>query len=115
MKTTAGILRAAFGIIKQRGWTQGFLEDNNGRVCLIGALHLAGGAESANDTPRDPRDWLAYKAARDALARHLGFASTWGAGNLTNWNDTPGRRVAEVRAALQAAADEAERAAAARG
>lgn len=107
-KTTAEILRAAEIVLRERGRTQGFLQDIEGRVCLIGALHIAGGSDHAVDAPREPRDWLAYREACRALALHLGLSSTLGTDNLITWNDTPGRRDTEVRAALLAAADEIE-------
>lgn len=108
-KTPAEILRAAAGIIDERGWTQGFLQDSELRVCLVGALHLAGGSGHPIDAPRDSRDWVTYREACRALSRHLRVSGVGTAG-LVDWNDTPGRREAEVRAALLAAADEAERA-----
>lgn len=85
-----GILLRAADLIEQRGWTQGRAEDNEGRLCMLGAISVA-----ASHTVFD-----AYKAgttAAGALYHYLG-------GPIPAWNDNAHVTKADVLRALRAAA-----------
>lgn len=48
----AEIIRDAMALIEQRGWCQNALQDNQGRLCLQGALLTAAEAKSMEDHSR---------------------------------------------------------------
>ncbi len=83
-------------IIEERGWTQRKVVDDDGCVCLDGAVRLACGGreERGRDCMRyihlpDIGDHPEYYRARKQLTSHLG-------GGFEYWNDEPERTVDEV-------------------
>ena len=90
-------LRRAVAVIGQRGWCQRDIEDDDGRVCLVGALRLACGI------PATPNWWGELKPLAelvDVVGRAVGSR-----GNLGWWNDRPDRTAGQVVAMLGSAAD----------
>lgn len=90
--TIPHVLRAAAERIERDGWCQGKPTDGT-RCCAVRAIVMAG--ESSFGTS------LAIEAVRDFIG-----CNTYG---VIHWNDTPGRTVDEVLAALRSAADAVER------
>lgn len=78
-KTAQTLLKAA-DIIRERGWCQNTLEDDDGHVCAVNAIILAGGLGSG-----------ASGLVRDFV----------GAGSLVGWNNAPERTAEEVIAAFE--------------
>lgn len=78
----------AANIIRKRGWCQGH-ESYHGRVCLLGALAVAVGNKPSNW--HHPTHYL----ARRQLELHC---------FTIQWNDSPGRKKAEVINALESTA-----------
>jgi hypothetical protein len=66
--TPAEILDGAIDVIHERGWTRGAVEDEVGRVCLVGAIEKA---------TRSRADWRpeveAQRALHQACTEHFGF------------------------------------------
>lgn len=85
MNTDANTLRdlplTAANHIDTHGWTQGVMEDDNGAVCLTGALHAC--------SPQ-PGDWF----IATAVVQEKGHAESW--------NDEPSRTAEEVTDWLRA-------------
>ena len=75
-----GINTLAAGVLEEHGWTQGKMEAEDGRLCLVGALRRC--------SPQ-PGDWI---LAREVY-RRLGHAE--------HWNDAKGRTAEEVMAWLR--------------
>lgn len=80
-------LRAAVTYLDEHGWVQGMYKRSDGAVCLAAALSASGHTSGA---------WLALH-------------SFIGTNAVQHWNDTFGRTVDEVKAALLGAADAFER------
>jgi len=78
-------LAKARELLEEKGWCQGTLRDEQGRLCVTGAIIVSSGGY--------PR--LAYKMT-DILSKKLGE-------DLTHWNDTFGRTKEEVIALLKEA------------
>lgn len=70
----------AAAVIRERGWIQGRVRDDQGRVCLLGGLSVAG-ASSAT-----------FKAVEVAIG---------GGRSIASWNDDPDRTVADVLSLLE--------------
>lgn len=107
LKQAAVDLRGGANVIRRFGWGRGvFINPTTGRVCVLGALrvHLAGNAQAAaaesfvgtSDVCRR------YDAAHVELSDHLGQSAA-------RWNDTECDSGPRAIAALEAAADRAER------
>lgn len=90
----ASHLREAAGLIRRRGLAKGVYRDDQGRLCIEGALNLAYGKDSYSNrlTPEQ-------KADEGVVRRCLGVS------NVAEWNDRPERTAEEVAGALEAAAD----------
>lgn len=88
---TSDVLRRAGDISRERGWCQGWFNNESGAVCAWGGMNLASGAERATQciTPRETMDWFAMVVD----------SPDW----THSWNDTLGRTHAEVLIALDAA------------
>lgn len=84
-RAVADDLRAVRERLVTQGWTQGAMQNAIGQVCLVGA----GSCLSSN----------AWLATRVALYR----AMEPDRGELSQWNDAPGRTFAEVLALLDKA------------
>jgi hypothetical protein len=95
---TAAVLDAARDLLDREGWRQGHRGNIPGRCALV-AIGAADAAHaSAHGVP------TRYMAAAQALASVVGDESTTIGGQVTDWNDAPGRRVSEVLDAFTAAA-----------
>ena len=80
-------------VLRERGWTQGRMRNDDGAFCVWGALVVA-------DAGRVTLDYSMSAAwARSALAAAVGDPS------VGLWNDVPGRTLDEVLAALDQAAE----------
>lgn len=93
--TPSTLLRTAAANITDETWCQGAYEESSGRCCAVGHLDkavLAAGKPFACEARWD---------ADDALMGATG-------GDIEDWNDTPGRTAADVRALFLRVADELE-------
>jgi hypothetical protein len=82
-KEAADTITKAHNLLDSKGWVQKKEVDNQGRMCLIGALRVANG----------PGEEEAKRIVRALLGV-----------DITLWNDKEGRTYAEVKTVLQAAA-----------
>jgi hypothetical protein len=82
--TPSEILLKAADLLAERGWTQGVLEDYEGRMCAAGAVYNV----TCNSS-----------AALELLQAHIGFSD-----NIAAWNDAPGRTAEDVILAMKRAA-----------
>ena len=85
--TSKEICRDAAGLIRDRGWCQNTFGDDQGRVCILGAIHLT--CEDGG-----------YHNARRFLSERTGIT------NLIGWNDAKGRTATEVITLLEEAGRE---------
>jgi hypothetical protein len=85
---TADVLDAARDLIDHDGWRQGIKTKKPGRCALVAI------ATADLDSGGQTR----FIDAAEALSAVIGV------GSVTEWNDTPGRRVSEVLDAFRAAA-----------
>lgn len=90
---SAETLREAAAIVRERGWTQGAYVDDDGRVCIEGAICEALGGPRPAVVPFAP-----FVDADEELRAVIGYVSP------VEWNDAPERTADEVIAALEAAA-----------
>lgn len=74
-------LREAAAVIQKRGWVQGRLSDDKGRVCTVGAFCLL-------------RNYI------EGYVRFSDYISVRYMKSIANWNDVPGRTKEEVVEAL---------------
>lgn len=100
-KTTEA-LRGAAGIIAERGHAKGMLEDTDGRVCAIGALHIACFGRARPSLGNDS-DWDLYNDIYSHLESYV--HNELGVDGVVLYNDKPERTQAEVVAAFRAAAE----------
>lgn len=98
---TAADLRAAADILRRDGWTQLRLHDEKGCHCVSGALIKA--ITGRNTSILAEQECARHVAAQAALASVVGT-------NVIAYNDAEDRTQDEVIAALEAAADTAEKA-----
>ncbi len=103
---TSEVLRKAADEIRRRGWYQGAYGDklsqpNTCRVCAIGALNVAAGA--------DP-DGYVFVDTPEAIAATPFLELATGEPHVAAWNDVEGRTVEEVLDAFTRAAELAEQA-----
>ena len=90
MITTRQIREKAAELIEERGWAQETLWTEDGRLCLLGAILMAG--KLLGDA--DLRCASSYSVVSE-LCNELGVVG------LGAWNDAPKRKVEEVLAALR--------------
>jgi len=94
------LAQAAELVERPDGWCQHRLFDSNGRVCLLGALFVAGGMMSlqgrATASFGDAVD--ARLDARKAVDRELRSTDNY---SLVDWNNAHGRTKEEVAATLR--------------
>jgi hypothetical protein len=97
-----GLFAQALDILDQRGWSQGMMEDAEGRVCILGACNLAafGNAFGApcDDTPEADAAYEAEQVIWGQVAREV-VGSRLGA--VGPWNDDPTTTVDDVKQALR--------------
>jgi hypothetical protein len=101
---TATDLEAAADYIDDHGWTQGMLENQDGQVCLRGAIaHICQHNSSLYVSEMkilNRQELNAVVAVQNYLDTGLNpYRST-----ATNWNDQRGRTADDVTAALRKAA-----------
>ena len=99
--TVRGVLLAAARLIERRGWGRHRLEDDQGRLCVAGAINVAVRGSSVHFWRPARRAALADRALC-RLDDRLG-------GDAIRWNNSPTRTQAEVVTALRAAAKGAPR------
>ena len=80
----------------RKGWCQRALE-RDGNVCLLGALHVAGGAARDSDSIFNHGWPEAEYGALKLIEKHLGMMAV-------DWNNAWGRTAEGVASALEAAA-----------
>lgn len=104
----SAVLNKAADLIEDRGWFQGTVPLGN-RLCAN--MALGEGANIRGDLGLGPlAHHVAYKQAQLTLIKHLDLPRTLGSvlgSIIVEWNDKPGRTLAEVATALRAAAKEA--------
>ncbi len=90
------LLKAAEEV--RKGWCQFARQDEQGRVCVIGAMARvsAGDPEAQLDPDEYPAALIAWERLRD----HLGL----GYGGLPRWNNAPERTAEEVASVMEAVA-----------
>lgn len=113
--TLPQVYRRAMKIIDERGWHRGwYIDDARRKVCIGGACAIALGG-----VPQPKGDWSAtifwledsddakqlWFAAADHLSRMVGVNYYL---DITEWNDDGDRTLAEVKALLLKAAEQAE-------
>ncbi len=86
------VLVKSLNYLKRHGWTQGLLEDEDGRVCALGALYYS--------------NYRASHKTRLNATRYLAAVTSPG---VWGWNDTPGRLKGEVILAYEKAINNARR------
>jgi hypothetical protein len=89
--TVRDLLLRAAALMEERGHASRVIEDDRGRVCLLGALSLAHSGSAFNSFGID----------YPGCARALGFDTI---GRAVEWNNALGRTKDEVVSALRAAA-----------
>ena len=109
--STAEILCGAKTTLERNGWFQGDLYDttqavigkpwNECRVSLLGALCITAGGDLDDCSDRLVESW-------DAVLSALELREPDFDGLVGDWNDIPGRTLAEVYALLDAAIELAE-------
>lgn len=88
----AALIRTAISIIGNRGWAQEVLEDENGGVCLVGAMERTMPAPGTRDYVIAN---IALKVAYAELQSKLEERRT-NVGNLIAFNDHPQTRKKDV-------------------
>lgn len=102
----AELLDRTADVIEERGHAKESLEDEDGRVCLVGGLNVAAFGKALNtlDTDASWSELLATLRTReqavDALSAYLGV----GRFGLVPWNNAPEREPFEVTDACRHAA-----------
>lgn len=103
----ASLLRDAVDVLDERGWYQGWYVDAEGRcVCVLGAVAFAAGLEVVSNVDDELEAgihgtgdrWELWRSAWKRLERAVDD-------DIPSWNDTEGRTVDEVKAALLRAAE----------
>ena len=111
--TSQQIRLAAASLIEREGWCQGTPRlrrtDGGYRYCLIGACREVAGYYAATDAYAEAEAEAAYYAAAEAARAASGAcanvtvaqAAFYAIDGVGAWNDSPGRTVGEVLAALR--------------
>lgn len=115
--TASDVLLGAIDVIHERGWCQSTLQSYDGRVCLVGALYLAAGAElvrnpgSVDDfdirwtsKPNRSEREAAFLSATRAVEKHLNN-DIGGQTRPAVWNDRVATSADEVIEVLKLAND----------
>lgn len=108
--TLPAVYRRAAVVLDERGWHKGYYVDREGqKVCMAGAVAVAcGGRPTPEQTDEHTIVWsTAMEPAtyNDAIA---GLIDANGGRGVASWNDSPARTLAEVKALLLKAAEQAE-------
>lgn len=83
--TSAQVIRGGMKLIQERGWCQNRLQDEQGRLCLIGALVTQVGAEILNET-----NWISAHHFGYTLALNSAFASIEEVAKAEGYRDAVG-------------------------
>ncbi len=87
------VLKRALVVLDRDGWCQGEATNNTGQHCLVGLLGVSN--REANGV------LVGYEGLSEGLVPLLKVSIGPVADmSLSEWNDTPGRTIEEVRAAL---------------
>ena len=86
--TDTEVRRRAAEIIRERGWCQGLYSNEDGQVCMVGALYVASGLPPHGQLNHLPTD---------SAARSMGYENC---DEAISWNDAPDRTVDQVLALL---------------
>ena len=103
--TNAELLRKAADIMKKRGHAKHELQDDKGRVCLLGALAAAVSGDPHDFASKRPERLLGYVAeylTRKLRKRINGYGAV-------DWNNEPTTKINDVIAALRGTARAATR------
>jgi hypothetical protein len=106
------VLMFAASIMEERGLAKGVAEDDDGRVCLWGAVSAAirESKEKLGETMNEPGE-LARRTVRE-LVRKKSREANGGLGyesHVSSWNDRPESTEKEMVALLREAAEEAKK------
>lgn len=103
MKTPEEVLLEAADYLENRGWTRGVYADENGCLCLAGALNLAtiGRAAPYPYSSITDQQWALARQVTDLIEERCGIES---GPALAEWNDAPDRTRSEVVSMLRRAA-----------
>lgn len=93
-KTPKAILKHAAKLIEERGWCRGDYEDDDGRLCLIGAIRLASTGSSNRHNHRTEDAYRAFRWAENIS-------------DAVYWNDARSRSKHQVIKALLKASEAA--------
>lgn len=94
--TNKEVRAKALEALESRGWCQGNWSDMGGRCCMMGAVRVA---LQGNTGPlRDAVHLDLYDNIMSGLRDELGL---YRREDVYGWNDTPGRTLDEVKAALR--------------
>jgi hypothetical protein len=91
-KTTADVLDDAADLLERQGWCQVYMEDSDGRHCVVGALSAAAAVAHSR---------VAHAGAENAIWARVGMP--------TAWNDAPERTEQEVLDLLRSVAKDQRR------
>lgn len=91
------VARRTIEVLRERGWTQHVLENEEGEVCLVGALKIAA------DVPIESSYSVLEKASSSALVVLIDVLveNYPNRASPSRFNDTEGRTVEEVIAVLE--------------
>lgn len=115
--TPADILRQASKNIDEHGWGQGTFQNNDGQVCMSGALNMAATGWASMAPCNDIETYHAWQSARNLLnaqCRGELVALGWPSDVLDDWsvipsyNDREDRTIEDVRLVFKRALQEAE-------
>lgn len=107
--STAETLRKAKAVLQERGWTQGVFQDDDGKVCALGACRVVilGAAYPRHGLSYWPEDTVeAYLKAERALERCL----PEDVGSVARFNDDFAKDVTDVEQVFDCAIRKAEEA-----
>ena len=92
------------------GWCKGRAQDDNGRVCLIGAAaQLCGVSFEYDDQTKDYRryrniiDAVATEIRKRPPTKHQNNCETWACTDIAAFNDNPNTTIDDVRGKLREA------------
>jgi len=94
--TPGDLARAAARTLEERGFQQGEFGFCDGPVCILGALTMAFGGRFPRDVPCGDRcEWDEVRSGLEHVMKVK---------NIVDWNDKPGRTLADCVEALERAA-----------
>lgn len=104
------ILYGAAGLIRKRGLAKGSFQDENGRLCALGAMRTTANPDGSTlppdicpDTPAENAQ--AYRDACHALRDEIRYFASTGSGSIPAWSDMPHRTALAVAQTMYEAAN----------